>query len=314
VARQDGRIEKGQPLRSAISARAWNRAQHAADVVLGMEPGATADGPSLRDWPLTWIYASNMTGDDLSRFCAVELADPWQQGPNYSAAQTAATQRGPVLNAIVPSSRQPWNNAFSTTNLMVTGGGFNGPPPPPRWGVPVEPIPAGAIGRVAVAGVALVRAAIGPGIRAGGATNWNPTWPQAVGGNVGQLAGNLRVTVQDGSVVPVIDYVGEADVLMANTYGDSGISIQGQYWALIRFSAPSTPGILNVFYSGTWESGARKKVTVLGPSPYDPPAVNASNPFQTCSTTGPKATTQFCSVAVVGGEWRLVSTPPPKTD
>lgn len=33
--RKDGRIEPGQSLRGAISARAWNRAQDAADVVLG---------------------------------------------------------------------------------------------------------------------------------------------------------------------------------------------------------------------------------------------------------------------------------------
>jgi len=39
MARPDGRIEKGQRLSSAISARAWNRAQEAADRVLGVTPG-----------------------------------------------------------------------------------------------------------------------------------------------------------------------------------------------------------------------------------------------------------------------------------
>jgi len=42
--RQDGRIEAGQPLRGAISAKAWNRAQDAADLVLGAHPGAVGDG------------------------------------------------------------------------------------------------------------------------------------------------------------------------------------------------------------------------------------------------------------------------------
>jgi hypothetical protein len=37
--RRDGRIEPGQPLKTAISATAWNRAQDAADVVLGLRPG-----------------------------------------------------------------------------------------------------------------------------------------------------------------------------------------------------------------------------------------------------------------------------------
>jgi hypothetical protein len=38
--RPDGRIEPGQKLASAISARAWNRAQDAADIVLGERTGA----------------------------------------------------------------------------------------------------------------------------------------------------------------------------------------------------------------------------------------------------------------------------------
>jgi hypothetical protein len=37
--RKDGRIEPGQSLASAVSARAWNRAQDAADIVLGQRPG-----------------------------------------------------------------------------------------------------------------------------------------------------------------------------------------------------------------------------------------------------------------------------------
>ena len=42
--RPDGRIEKGQRIGSAISARAWNRAQDAADIVLGVAPALEA-GP-----------------------------------------------------------------------------------------------------------------------------------------------------------------------------------------------------------------------------------------------------------------------------
>jgi len=46
MARPDGRIEKGQRLSSAISARAWNRAQEAADRVLGVTPGIEAAATS----------------------------------------------------------------------------------------------------------------------------------------------------------------------------------------------------------------------------------------------------------------------------
>jgi hypothetical protein len=42
MARPDGRIEPGQPLRGAISAKAWNRAQDAADLVLGAGTGIEA--------------------------------------------------------------------------------------------------------------------------------------------------------------------------------------------------------------------------------------------------------------------------------
>jgi hypothetical protein len=41
--RPDGRIEPGQKLASAISARAWNRAQDAADIVLGERTGFGAE-------------------------------------------------------------------------------------------------------------------------------------------------------------------------------------------------------------------------------------------------------------------------------
>jgi len=48
MAKPDGRIEKGQRLSTAISARAWNRAQDAADIVLGVRPGVTAGPESAR--------------------------------------------------------------------------------------------------------------------------------------------------------------------------------------------------------------------------------------------------------------------------
>jgi hypothetical protein len=49
--RPDGRIEQGQRLSTAISARAWNRAQDAADIVLGERTGFGAEGPTLQGLP-----------------------------------------------------------------------------------------------------------------------------------------------------------------------------------------------------------------------------------------------------------------------
>jgi hypothetical protein len=49
--RPDGRIEQGQRLSTAISARAWNRAQDAADIVLGERTGFGAEGRVVNGLP-----------------------------------------------------------------------------------------------------------------------------------------------------------------------------------------------------------------------------------------------------------------------
>lgn len=51
MARNDGRVEKGQSIRSAFSAKAWNRAQDAADIVLGAQPGIEAGSLSTLRLP-----------------------------------------------------------------------------------------------------------------------------------------------------------------------------------------------------------------------------------------------------------------------
>jgi hypothetical protein len=49
--RIDGRIEPGQKISTALSARAWNRAQDAADLVLGQQYGAQAGALSTAHLP-----------------------------------------------------------------------------------------------------------------------------------------------------------------------------------------------------------------------------------------------------------------------
>lgn len=51
----DGRIEKGQRLATAISARAWNRAQDAADRIFGVGVGLQA--PPVRGTEVTYVAA-----------------------------------------------------------------------------------------------------------------------------------------------------------------------------------------------------------------------------------------------------------------
>jgi hypothetical protein len=59
ASRNDGRIQPGQKLASAISARAWNRAQDAADIVLGQGEAVAAD--PLRDFPGRLVVKCNVT-------------------------------------------------------------------------------------------------------------------------------------------------------------------------------------------------------------------------------------------------------------
>ena len=60
MAKPGGRVEKGQSLRSAFSARAWNRAQDAADIVLGARPGLEAiSGPASTLPKLEAVFRAN---------------------------------------------------------------------------------------------------------------------------------------------------------------------------------------------------------------------------------------------------------------
>lgn len=73
MARNDGRVEKGQSIRSAFSAKAWNRAQDAADIVLGVQPsievGASRSYPSGH----VSMLLKNESQTELDPYTVVEL-------------------------------------------------------------------------------------------------------------------------------------------------------------------------------------------------------------------------------------------------
>lgn len=126
--RQDGRIEPGQPLNGAISARAWNRMLDAADLVLGDSRGVTAGSMSAGPKPYSWVYCK--TDFTVERWGVVAITGV-DITPTATESDTATRtfQDSPVVTGGTPSS--------STT----------------AWGVAVEPIASGSIGRLAVAGV-----------------------------------------------------------------------------------------------------------------------------------------------------------------
>ena len=142
MARPDGRIEKGQRLSSAISARAWNRAQEAADRVLGVSPGAEADVANFISYPLTRLKIKNDLLYDLERFEIVSVS--WGQSP-------------------VPPGSNPEEDSKETRNFLsdpvvrqysASGNayGFNGPTQG-KIACCVEPIKQSSFGSVALAGV-----------------------------------------------------------------------------------------------------------------------------------------------------------------
>jgi hypothetical protein len=126
--RADGRIEPGQPLRGAISARAWNRAQDAADLVLGSTTGVEAGIGQAGSKPYAWVLCKPSVNVDrwgVLAITGVEIAPT----ANATDAETKRFEEQPVVTGGTPSA--------TTT----------------AWCVAVEPIAAGKIGRVAVGGV-----------------------------------------------------------------------------------------------------------------------------------------------------------------
>ena len=149
--RPDGRITPGQPLRNAISAQAWNRAQDAADIVLGKMIGAAGSGASAFVGPTISALCRNNSGQDLiagtAKFVTgVELPTDEQM---LAAWSTLA----------------PWNSqelidkygdtAFVSQPIITLGEA--GDSKTKAWGVALEPIKGGDIGRVAFCGVVAVR-------------------------------------------------------------------------------------------------------------------------------------------------------------
>lgn len=126
--RNDGRVDPGQPLRSAISARAWNRAQDAADVVLGDRYGISVGQVTAIQQPYTWAYCKATATVPRWGILAITGLEISPTATDTDSA-TGSFQDTPVLTGGTPSA--------TTT----------------AWCVAVEPIESGKIGRVAVSGV-----------------------------------------------------------------------------------------------------------------------------------------------------------------
>lgn len=130
MARADGRIQPGQKLTSAVSARAWNRAQDAADIILGNREQFGAGPPQSSAAPYVYVLGRNSTDALVPRWGVVGITGLELTVAGTDAAGTSQFQEMPVVTAGSPGGNHP-----------------------ERWGISLEPIPSSAIGRIAVAGV-----------------------------------------------------------------------------------------------------------------------------------------------------------------
>lgn len=104
-----GRINPGQSLDRAISARAWNRAQDAADAVLERNAGVAVDPSGLERLP-NFVMLRNNTGVDVPRFGVLGIQgvviDPTGgtlTGTNEASARAREFARRPVLVGVTPT-------------------------------------------------------------------------------------------------------------------------------------------------------------------------------------------------------------------
>jgi hypothetical protein len=190
--RPDGRIEPGQPLRGAISARAWNRAQDAADLVLGAYAGTEGGIPgSAVLKPYTWAYCRPSV--TVARWGVLAITGMAITPTSSSGGATASFEEMPVLTGGTPSA--------TTT----------------AWCVAVEPIAANAVGRVAVGGVVQLKAA-DLGKASGAHVLWKDSNWALIRMQAGVIRGTFSGTWTKGSTTTVTDAVISGATYTARNY------------------------------------------------------------------------------------------------
>lgn len=128
MARPDGRIEKGQRINAAISAKAWNRAQEAADIVLGANAAMVGGQSTAFQKAANVVLIKNDTGVPVPMFGVLGISgvviDP--SGGELTGSNTAAEKarqfaRSPVLLGGLPSASLPFAIAMEPMERGQTG-------------------------------------------------------------------------------------------------------------------------------------------------------------------------------------------------
>jgi hypothetical protein len=105
VSRVNGRVQPGQNIAAAFSARAWNRAQDAADIVLGDRGSVVADALTTAERAANIVLVRNQSGLVVPRFGvlginSVEINPTGQPVDSSIALQFA---QNPVVTGITPT-------------------------------------------------------------------------------------------------------------------------------------------------------------------------------------------------------------------
>jgi hypothetical protein len=122
-----GRVNPGQKLTTAFSARAWNRAQDAADIVLG-DRGGLAQGGLSYERQIHTVTVRNNSSQLVPRFGVLSITGV-EVNPATSEAKAAAFADRPVLVGVAPTFGDKFvvclepiaNNAFGRA---IIGGVF----------------------------------------------------------------------------------------------------------------------------------------------------------------------------------------------
>jgi len=132
--RPDGRIDSGEPLYGAITARAWNRMMDSADVVLGKED---SESVTMRSQSVgyTRMLGQNTTGGVIPQWGAGRITGiAIQAGAGANVAQNAQFAKSPVATIGTPTGQ-----------------------PDDRIAIAIEPIRPGTVGWFAVSGIIQAR-------------------------------------------------------------------------------------------------------------------------------------------------------------
>lgn len=135
-----GRVNPGQRIATAFSARAWNRAQDAADIVLGDRGGVTVGEGAAGGRALNIMRVRNQSGFAVPIHGVLSLSGP-----------TISPVGGQLTGSEEADSRaKQFHQYLAMAGVSPTANSS-------RFCVTIEPIPIDGYGRAAVAGVMAVK-------------------------------------------------------------------------------------------------------------------------------------------------------------